>query len=47
VPWATFAVNMAGACSEAGHAHLVWLNVGLSLIAGYAAIALGHWIGAL
>src|ERR1044072_7950437 len=32
--------------SEAGHTHLVWLNVGLSLIAGYAAIALGHWIGA-
>lgn len=33
--------------SEAGHAHLVWLNVGLSLVAGYAAIALGHWVGAL
>jgi fluoride exporter len=29
----------------AGHAHLVWLNLGLSLIAGFAAIALGHWIG--
>jgi hypothetical protein len=30
---------------EAGHIHLVWLNVGLSLVAGFAAIALGHWIG--
>ena len=32
--------------AEAGHAHLVWLNVGLSLLAGFAAVALGHWIGA-
>jgi CrcB protein len=31
--------------SEAGHAHLVWLNLGLSLLAGFAAVALGHWIG--
>jgi len=31
--------------SEAGHTHLVWLNVGLSLVAGFAALALGHWIG--
>jgi CrcB protein len=30
---------------EAGHTHLVWLNVGLSLVAGFAAIALGHWLG--
>jgi len=30
---------------DAGHAHLAWLNIGLSLIAGFAAIALGHWIG--
>jgi CrcB protein len=30
--------------SEAGHAHLVWLNVALSLLAGFAAIALGHWL---
>jgi fluoride exporter len=29
----------------AGHAHLVWLNLGLSLIAGFAAIVLGHWVG--
>lgn len=32
--------------AEAGHAHLVWLNLGLSLFAGFAAVALGHWIGA-
>jgi CrcB protein len=31
--------------AEAGHAHLVWLNLGLSLVAGFAAIALGHWLG--
>jgi CrcB protein len=31
--------------NEAGHAHLVWLNIGLSLAAGFAAITLGHWIG--
>ncbi|MEX0972394.1 MAG: fluoride efflux transporter CrcB [Solirubrobacterales bacterium] len=31
--------------AEAGHTHLVWLNVGLSLLAGFAAVALGHWLG--
>jgi CrcB protein len=31
--------------SEAGHTRLVWLNVGLSLVAGFAAIAFGHWVG--
>jgi CrcB protein len=31
--------------AEAGHAHLVWLNVGLSLVAGFAAVALGDWLG--
>ncbi|HWP33015.1 MAG TPA: fluoride efflux transporter CrcB [Solirubrobacterales bacterium] len=31
--------------AEAGHAHLVWLNLGLSLIAGFAAIVAGHWLG--
>lgn len=31
--------------ADAGHAHLVWLNLGLSLVAGFAAIVLGHWIG--
>jgi len=32
--------------ADAGHAHLVWLNLGLSLVVGFAAVALGHWIGA-
>lgn len=31
--------------AEAGHTHLVWLNLGLSLVAGFAAVALGHWLG--
>ncbi|MGB7589600.1 MAG: fluoride efflux transporter CrcB [Solirubrobacterales bacterium] len=31
--------------ADAGHAHLVWLNLGLSLVAGFAAIVLGHWLG--
>jgi CrcB protein len=31
--------------SEAGNTHLVWLNLGLSLLAGFAAVALGHWLG--
>jgi fluoride exporter len=31
--------------ADAGHAHLVWLNLGLSLIAGFAAIVAGHWLG--
>jgi fluoride exporter len=32
--------------AEAGHTHLVWLNLGLSLVAGFAAVVLGHWLGA-
>lgn len=32
--------------AEAGRTHLVWLNLGLSLLAGFAAVALGHWLGA-
>lgn len=31
--------------NESGHAHLAWLNIGLSLTAGFAALALGHWLG--
>lgn len=31
----------------AGNARLAWLNVGLSTAAGFAAVALGHWLGAL
>jgi len=30
---------------EAGLERLAWLNVGLSLLAGFAAVALGHWLG--
>jgi CrcB protein len=32
--------------ADAGHTRLVWLNLGLSLAAGLAAVALGHWLGA-
>lgn len=32
---------------EAGHARLAWLNIGVSVAAGFAAVALGHWLGAL
>jgi len=31
--------------ADAGHTRLVWLNVFLSLLAGFAAIVLGHWLG--
>ncbi len=31
--------------ADAGHTRLVWLNLGLSLVAGFAAVALGHWLG--
>lgn len=31
--------------AEAGHTHLVWLNIGLSLLAGFAAVAFGHALG--
>ncbi len=30
---------------EAGHARLAWLNVGISLVVGFAAVAFGHWLG--
>jgi CrcB protein len=33
--------------ADAGHTHLVWLNVGFALLAGFVAIALGHWLGSL
>jgi fluoride exporter len=33
--------------AEAGHTHLVWLNLALSLLAGFAAVALGHWLGSV
>lgn len=31
--------------AEAGHTRLVWINLALSLLAGFAAVALGHWLG--
>lgn len=31
--------------AEAGHTHMVWINIGLSLLAGFVAVALGHWLG--
>jgi CrcB protein len=33
--------------AEAGHTYLVWLNLGLSLIVGFAAIVAGHWLGSV
>ncbi len=30
---------------EADLPRLAWLNIGLSLVAGFAAVALGHWLG--
>jgi CrcB protein len=32
---------------QAGKADLALLNLGLSLVAGFAAVALGHWAGTL
>jgi CrcB protein len=32
---------------RAGHAHLAWLNVAVSLVAGLAAVSLGHWLVAI
>jgi fluoride exporter len=31
--------------ADAGHPQFVWLNLGLSVVAGFAAIVIGHWIG--
>jgi fluoride exporter len=30
---------------EGGLARAAWLNIGLSLLAGFVAVALGHWLG--
>lgn len=32
---------------EGGEATLLWLNVAVSLFAGLAAVALGHWLGGM
>jgi CrcB protein len=32
---------------EAGLARIAWLNIGVSIVAGFAAVALGHWLGGL
>jgi len=32
---------------EVGDARALWLNVAVSLVAGLAAVALGHWLGGL
>jgi fluoride exporter len=31
--------------ASAGRAELAWLDIGLSVAAGFAAVALGHWLG--
>jgi CrcB protein len=33
--------------ARAGRAELAWLNIGLSIVAGFAAVALGHWLGGI
>jgi CrcB protein len=30
---------------EASLARIAWLNIGVSIVAGFAAVALGHWLG--
>jgi fluoride exporter len=32
---------------EGGDARVLWANIALSLVAGLAAVALGHWVGGL
>lgn len=32
---------------ETGDVRLLWLNIGISLAAGLAAVTLGHWLGGL
>ena len=31
--------------ADVGRVRLAWLNLGLSLLAGFTAVALGHWLG--
>jgi CrcB protein len=30
---------------EAGLARIAWLNIGVSIVLGFVAVALGHWLG--
>jgi CrcB protein len=30
---------------EAGLVRIAWLNIGVSIVAGFAAVAFGHWLG--
>ncbi|HEV7770459.1 MAG TPA: fluoride efflux transporter CrcB [Solirubrobacterales bacterium] len=30
---------------EDGYGRFAWLNIGVSLVAGFAAVAFGHWLG--
>lgn len=39
--WILDSHRLAGA----GRADLAWLNIGLSVLAGFAAVSLGHWLG--
>lgn len=41
--WILDSDRLAGAA----RADLAWLNIGLSLVAGFAAVALGHWLGSM
>jgi CrcB protein len=31
--------------AESGHGRLAWLNIAASLLIGFLAVALGHWLG--
>lgn len=33
--------------ATAGRAELAWLNIAVSLLAGFAAVAVGHWLGSV
>ena len=33
--------------ASAGRADLAWLNIAVSVVLGFAAVALGHWLGGL
>jgi fluoride exporter len=39
--WILDSRRLAGA----GLAQVAWLNIGLSIVAGFAAVTLGHWLG--